>query len=178
MPRRTTEEGVGPPPDLAADMAAVASLDIEGLRDRWKALFRKPAPAHLPRYLLLRIILYRMQANVLGDLDRETVRYLDRVAAEWKKRRASGEKRSSKSPPPIPPVPDRRSLKPGTILVREHAGELQRVVVLDKGFTWNGTSYRSLSEVACAITGTKWNGPRFFGLRQRKGASEGEEAAP
>jgi Protein of unknown function (DUF2924) len=67
----------------------------------------------------------------------------------------------------IPPLPERRSLKPGTELVREHAGALHRVVVLADGFAWNGARYRSLSEVARAITGTNWNGPRFFGLRDK-----------
>ncbi len=88
------------------------------------------------------------------------------MAEDWQKRRAAGQ-RSSKRPPPIPPVPDKRSLKPGTILAREHNGELHRVMVLDDGFAWNGATYRSLSEVARAITGTNWNGPRFFGLRDK-----------
>ena len=61
----------------------------------------------------------------------------------------------------------RRSLKPGTELVREHAGTLHRVIVVKDGFAWKGATYRSLSEVARAITGTNWNGPRFFGLRDR-----------
>lgn len=151
---------------LSQEVAALASLDLEELRGRWRKLFRGRAPAHLPRYLLLRIIAYRIQANALGDLDRETVRFLDAVAEDWQKRRAAGQ-RSSKRPPPIPPVPDKRSLKPGTILAREHDGELHRVVVLDDGFAWNGATYRSLSEVARAITGTNWNGLRFFGLRDK-----------
>jgi hypothetical protein len=57
-------------------------------------------------------------------------------------------------------------------LVREHAGELQRVVVLENGFAWNGTTYQSLSEVARAITGTNWSGPRYFGLRDRTDPGE------
>ncbi len=151
---------------LSQEVAALASLDLEELRGRWRKLFRGPAPAHLPRYLVLRIVAYRIQANALGDLDREAVRFLDAVAEDWQKRRAAGQKHS-KRPPPIPPVPDKRSLKPGTILAREHNGELHRVMVLDDGFAWNGTTYRSLSEVARAITGTNWNGPRFFGLRDK-----------
>ena len=67
----------------------------------------------------------------------------------------------------FPPVPDRRGLKPGTILVREHAGVLHRVVVMENGFAWEGKTFRSLSEAAQAITGTNWNGPRFFGLRSK-----------
>ncbi len=151
---------------LSDEVAALASLNLEELRGCWRKVFRAPAPAHLPRYLVLRIIAYRIQANALGDLDRETVRFLDAVAEEWQKRRTAGQG-NSKRPPPIPPVPDKRSLKPGTILAREHEGELHRVMVLDDGFAWNGATYRSLSEVARAITGTNWNGPRFFGLRDK-----------
>ena len=145
-------------------------LSLDQLRVRWRKLFRRPAPAHLPRYLLFRVIACRIQANALGDLDKEAVRFLDAVAADWQKRRAAGET-NSKRPPPVPPVPARRSLKPGTILAREYAGELQRVVVLEDGFAWNGKPYRSLSEVARAITGTNWNGPRFFGLRDKTRAA-------
>jgi len=160
-----------PPPSseaskLSEEVAALTPLTLDELRTRWRKLFRAPAPAHLPRYLLLRILAYRVQANALGDLDWETVRFLDAVAQDWLKRRAAV-KTSSKRPPPIPPVPSQRSLKPGTILAREHEGGLHRVMVLDGGFAWNGATYRSLSEVARAITGTNWSGPRFFGLRDK-----------
>jgi hypothetical protein len=63
--------------------------------------------------------------------------------------------------------PSRHGLQPGTILVREWDGEPRRVMVLDEGFAWNGTTYRSLTEIAFAMTGTRWSGPRFFGLRSR-----------
>ena len=69
------------------------------------------------------------------------------------------------------PLPELRAVKPGTLLVREWDGTLQRVVVLESGFAWNGVTYESLSKVARAITGTNWNGPRFFGLRDRARAS-------
>jgi len=61
----------------------------------------------------------------------------------------------------------RTELRPGTLLTREWGGHLQQVMVLPDGFTWNGKAYRSLSKVAFAITGSRWNGPRFFGLRDR-----------
>jgi hypothetical protein len=158
---------VGPDPRIDAELESLGSQDIHALRKRWRKLFRNPAPPHLPRYLLLRMVAYRIQADAFGDLDRETVRFLDQVAKDWQSRRRSGEIRPPKSPPPIPPVLGKRSLKAGAILVREHAGELQRVVVLENGFAWNGTTYQSLSEVARAMTGTNWNGPRFFGLREK-----------
>ena len=159
--------------EVSAAVAALEELDIHELRIRWRKLFRSSAPAHLPRYLLLRIIAYRIQANAYGDLDRETARYLDRIAKDYQRRRAAGETGSGKKPPPVPPVPENRSLKPGTILAREHDGLLHRVVVIEGGFAWNDTKYRSLSEVARAITGTNWNGPRFFGLRDRKQPQQG-----
>ena len=154
-------------PDVSAQLAALEELDVHGLRLRWRKLFRKPPPPHLPRYLLLRIIAYRIQANAYGDLDRETVRFLDRVAREREKRREAGGTSAKKTSPLVPPVLEKRSLKLGTILVREHEGELNKVIVVEGGFAWNETTYRSLSEVARAITGTNWNGPRFFGLRDR-----------
>jgi hypothetical protein len=100
----------------------------------------------------LRIIAYRLQADVHGDVDPATVRSLDRLAK-------AGASRSAL-------LPDASTVRPGTLLVREWDGMLHRVTALDQGFAWNGTSYRSLSQVARAITGTRWNGPRFFGLRE------------
>jgi hypothetical protein len=154
-------------PNLERELASLGGLDIDGLRLRWRKLFRSPAPPHLPRYLLLRIIAYRLQANVYGDLDRETVRFLDQVANDWKKQRGSNRPRKPRAVPPIPPVRNHRSLKAGTLLAREHGGIMHRVVVVPDGFLWNETTYGTLSEVARAITGTNWNGPRFFGLRDR-----------
>jgi hypothetical protein len=95
-----------------------------------------------------------MQADALGDLDRATVRFLERLA--------TGGRRSSA---PVP-IPQTRSIKPGTLLRREWQGVMHSVTVTEGGFAWNGATYRSLSEVARAITGTRWNGPRFFGLRE------------
>jgi hypothetical protein len=165
---------------VEAEVAGLSGLGLDDLRVRWRKLFRTTAPAHLPRYLLLRIIAYRIQANAFGDLDRETVRFLDKIARDREVRIASGGK--SKGAPPVPPVPEGRSLKAGTLLVREHEGTMQRVMVMEDGFAWNETTYRSLSEVARAITGTNWNGPRFFGLRDRpkptRSRAEPEEARP
>jgi hypothetical protein len=108
---------------------------------------------------------YRVQANAFGDLDRETLRTLERIARAHR----AGERK------PVPAAPDPRTLKPGTVLLREHDGHMQAVTVMPDGFAWRGTTYSSLSKVALAITGTHWNGPRFFGLRDRapRGGSEG-----
>ena len=140
------------------EIAHLRGLDLGGLRARWRSLTGRAAPSHLPRTLLLRALAYRVQAAALGDLDKPTIRLLDRIADE-----ALAGKRVEV------PVPDRAGLKPGTVLVREWEGTPERVMVLADGFAWNGGTYPSLSKVARAITGTRWNGPRFFGLRDQKG---------
>lgn len=159
-----------------SELEALQGMDIDGLRVRYRQLHRKAAPAHLPRWLLLRIVAYRAQALALGDLDPETIRFIDRVARDQKRGRpkeGSGGTapagQSGADGTTVAPVPYR--LRPGTQLVREHNGALHRVVVMEQGFSWNGRIFSSLSEVARTITGTSWNGPAFFGLRSRKGLS-------
>jgi hypothetical protein len=105
------------------------------------------------------MIAYRLQADRLGDLDRDTQRFLDRVAAGTR----NGDQLPAKGD-------HRHGLQSGSVLVREWDGKPQRVMVLDQGFAWNGTTYRSLTEIAFAMTGTRWSGPRFFGLRREKPA--------
>jgi Protein of unknown function (DUF2924) len=142
--------------ELEDEIAHLRDLDLGGLRARWHSVFRRKAPDHLPRHLLYRMIAYRLQAERLGDLDRDTQRFLDQVATGTR----NGDER--------PPKRDHRhGLQPGTVLVREWDGKPQRVMVLDQGFAWNGTTYRSLTEIAVAMTGTRWSGPRFFGIRTR-----------
>ena len=111
-----------------------------------------------PRHLLFRILAYRLQADRLGDLDADSRRLLDRIGSESLDRidRLVADLNRS-----------RTELRPGTLLTREWDGQLQLVMVLADGFSWNGNTYRSLSKVAFAITGARWNGPRFFGLRDR-----------
>jgi len=140
------------------EIAHLRGLDLDGLRARWRSLTGRVASPHLPKTLLLRVLAYRVQAAALGDLDKATARFLDRIADETR----SGQRVDV-------PVPDRAGLKPGTVLVREWEGTPQRVMVLAEGFAWNGETYASLSKAARAITGTRWNGPCFFGLRDQKG---------
>jgi hypothetical protein len=139
--------------EIETEIAPLRDLDLAGLRARWRTSFGRQAPAHLPRHLLLRLLAHRIQADVLGDLDAATARVLDRLAG-----RGSGD---------TTPIANDVGLRAGTLLVREWNGASHRVMVLDEGFAWNGGSYKSLSKVARAITGTRWNGPRFFGLREK-----------
>jgi hypothetical protein len=142
------------------EIAHLRGLDLKGLRARWQSVFQRPAPSHLPRQLLFAIIAYRIQADRFGDLDHETRQVLDRTDA-----RESGAAMSAR----LASFDQKRTeLTPGTVLVREWERKSQRVMVMADGFAWNGQNYDSLSKVAFAITGTKWNGPRFFGLRDKE----------
>ena len=151
------------------EIAHLRGLDLGGLRARWRGVFQRQAPAHLTRHLLFAVIAYRIQADRVGDLDHETRQVLDRTVAKevgsaMSSRLASFDQK-------------RTELTPGTVLVREWDPQSQRVMVMANGFAWNGQTYDSLSKVAFAITGTKWNGPRFFGLRDQ-GDRPAMEARP
>jgi Protein of unknown function (DUF2924) len=142
------------------EIVHLRGLDLKGLRARWRSVMQRPAPDHLPRHLLFAIIAYRIQADRLGDLGHETKQILDctdskDTGAVMSARLVSFDQK-------------RTELTPGTVLVREWDRQSQRVMVMAGGFAWNGRSYDSLSKVAFAITGTKWNGPRFFGLRDKE----------
>ena len=143
------------------EIAHLRGLDLKGLRSRWQSVFQRPSPDHLPRHLLFAIIAYRIQADRLGDLDHETKQVLDRTV--------SNETGAASSARLVSFDQKRTELTPGTVLVREWDRHSQRVMVMADGFAWNGQTYDSLSKVAFAITGTKWNGPRFFGLRDKEG---------
>ena len=151
------------------EIAHLRGLDLKGLRSRWQSVLQRPAPAHLTRHLLLAVIAYRLQADRFGDVDHATLQVLDRTVAKeagpaMSARLASFDQK-------------RTEFTPGTVLVREWDRQSQRVMVMADGFAWNGQTYDSLSKVAFAITGTKWNGPRFFGLRD-KGDRPAMEARP
>ena len=119
---------------VAAEIAALRDLDQDDLRRRWRMLSGKPAPLHLPRALLVRLIAYRLQANAFGDLDSKSRRLLDGLAR-------SGKGAGKNDETGVPPRPELRPLLPGTHLVREHEGVLHRVMVLEEGFAWNGSTY-------------------------------------
>jgi Protein of unknown function (DUF2924) len=161
MPRVMIDPAVPDRRALDNEIARLRGLDVGELRARWHTVFRRRAPPHLPRHLLFRILAYRLQADRLGNLDADSRRRLDRLgsgSAESMDRLVADLNRA------------RTELRPGTLLTREWDGHLQRVTVLADGFVWNGKTYRSLSKVAFAITGSRWNGPRFFGLRDKPGS--------
>ena len=141
---------------LNVEIARLRDLDVGELRGRWHTVFRRRPPPRLPRHLLFRVLAYRLQADQLGDLDGECQRLLDRSGSPENAGRRAVDL-------------DRRTaeLRPGTVLGREWNGQMHRVAVLADGFAWNGKTYPSLSKVTFAITGTRWSGPKFFGLRDK-----------
>ena len=151
MPKRRPSRGVDegllrptPRPDgvLALDdtIAALVELDGNGLCLQWRNRLGGTPPAHLPRWLLMRILAYRIQAAALGPLDKETLRIL---------RQRKGEAPAPSDGHPfkarIGTTREGAKLKAGALLAREWNGKLERVMVLDKGFTWNGETYGSAS---------------------------------
>jgi hypothetical protein len=145
------------------EIAHLRGLDLKGLRSRWQTVFQRSAPAHLTRYLLFAVIAYRIQVDRYGDLDHATRQVLERTDSREARPAMSARLASFDQ--------KRTELTPGTVLVREWDRQAQRVMVMADGFAWNGQTYDSLSKVAFAITGTKWNGPRFFGLRDKEDRS-------
>jgi hypothetical protein len=147
---------------VEAEIARLRGLDAKMLHARWRTSFGQDAPTHVARHLLFAMLAYHLQAEAMGDLDAETVRFLKQVDLAPSKHAAV----------PLTQAFERRrrDLSPGTVLTREWSGQHHRVMVLDGGFVWEGRTYSSLSEIAKVITGTKWNGPRFFGLRDKKHA--------
>ena len=162
MGRARSVARTGPERSLEEEIARLRGLDIEALRARWRTVFGGKAPPHLPRHLLFAIIAYRIQAEVFGDLDAETLRLLKKINLAPSKTEAV----------PLTEALERRrrELSPGTTLIRDWNGQIHRVMVVEQGFAWEGTTYDSLSKIAQAITGSKWNGPRFFGLRDKSSA--------
>lgn len=131
-------------PDVVveAEVEALAALDLEGVRAAWRARYGAP-PRLRSVDLLRRRLAWRMQADAFGGFDAETLRLL-----------------AARTPAKGGPA-----VEPGVRLVREWKGERHEVQVLEGGVVHRGTAYASLSEAARAITGVRWNGPRFFGLR-------------
>jgi hypothetical protein len=138
---------------IAGELAGLPDLDREALIEKWHALYGIEPPDGLRNKFLIHAIAYRLQEKTLGGLKPSTIRFLEK---------ASDENGSAK---PILPM---TCIKPGTRLLREWHGVTHEVVILEDGVQWSGKHYRSLSEVARAITGARWSGPLFFGLKKQE----------
>jgi len=134
-------------------VANLEGLDLNGLRRQWRAHLGGEAPAHLSRWLLMKVLAYRLQSDAFGDLEKSIRRILrsgkeDGVGAPFDRR--------------APRTREGLDLKAGALLMREWNGRLERVMILDEGFAWNGQTFGSLSQIAKAMTGTNWNGHRIL----------------
>jgi Protein of unknown function (DUF2924) len=132
-------------------------LELHELRELWCRLYKTATAPRLSNDLLMRAVAYRMQELAAGGLRPELQRQLQQIARQL---RQTG--RVTTRP--------RARLKPGTRLLREWQGRNHEVLVLDDGFSWQSTHYRSLSAIARKITGTAWSGPLFFGLKANRSA--------
>ena len=139
---------------LDAQMRNLEEASVLQLRALWRERHGGDVPKGFSKDLLARALAYQNQEEILGSLERAYERRLD----EGKRSGSTAE----------------LHLKPGSVVVREYQGQVHAVTILPNGFSWQGETYASLSTIARKITGTIWNGPRFFGLRQR---SKGKHAA-
>lgn len=150
---------------VAAELAVLHACSIHDLRERWRALFRtEPPPAFGPD-LLRRSIAQKLQEDAYGKLSSAVQRELNHIVAALERK-------------PTAKIVLPRRIKPGSVLVREWKAKTHRVTVLDNGFSYDGRAYPSLSEIARAITGTRWNGPKFFGLRPADRSSDEQPINP
>lgn len=149
MKRNSSRSGTR---SLTEELAELRGLDLAALKQRWRLLFRTEAPVRIGHAPLLQAVAYRLQERVLGGLRPSTRRLLERTVEDKVDRRPPSEAPATK-------------VTPGSVLIREWHGVSHRVTVLADGVLLRGARYRSLSEVARKITGTRWSGPRFFGLR-------------
>jgi DUF2924 family protein len=149
---------------------------IELLRRQYRSLTGKATHASVPRFVLARAVAYERQVREHGGLSPRVLSALAAVAKE-------------DLGPPGRNITSSEAgslvgIRPGTILVREHQNVLHRVIALETGFSWNGTTFTSLSAAARAITGVRWNGRRFFGLQEKrlvrlaKSSKEQDKVAP
>jgi hypothetical protein len=148
MPRGTTDDVA-----LEAEIGGLPDLSLIELRNRWKTLFGHPAPKSLRRNFSARAVAYQMQVEAYGGLSVATKRRLREIANAVRTGDANAMLGSSR-------------IKPGTQMIRQWQKTTHTVTALAEGFEWNRRTYKSLSAVANAITGTNWNGFAFFGIKR------------
>jgi hypothetical protein len=150
---------------VEAEIAFLGGLSLEALKARWLELKGIPLPKFMRRGLMTKAVVHAIRESAFGGLDPATQKKLEQVIRQIV---PSGQK-----PPPTP-----NRIKTGTRLVREWRGRVHEVTVAPDGFIWNGMRHRSLSEIARLITGTRWNGWVFFGLKSAAGVNAKASSAP
>jgi hypothetical protein len=142
-----------PKTQVALELARLGTLSVKALKDYWRSLYDTEPPRYISRDLLTRAVSYRLQERAFGSLKPTTLRLLERLGGDHSANH------------PIHSAA--RKATDGTVLVRERRGVSHRVEVLDHGVVYQGQRHQSLSEVARLITGSRWSGPLFFGLKNR-----------
>ena len=133
--------------DIENEIERIQTLGLDDVRSLWQQTLKKGVPKALSRDLLVRMLAWHIQEQAFGGHDRATLKILAGYAKS------------------TPDAPRKRHLKPGTEIVREYQGERHTVIITAQAFRWREGDYPSLTAIARIITGTNWNGPRFFGLR-------------
>jgi hypothetical protein len=141
---------------LAEELAELPKLNRTQLQAKWCSALKQSRPPHPRKQLLVPLLAYKLQEQAYGGLKPEIKRRLRELANSF-------ESRPGQVSAKLLPV---ARAKPGTRLIRQWQGETHSVAVSDQGFEYKGERYKSLSQIARLITGTRWSGPLFFGLKQ------------
>lgn len=143
---------------LAQQLAELPHLKRPALQEQWKRLFGSAPSPRMRRDFMIPILAYRIQEQAFGSISLRTRKRLQELTQQVERS-------------PTGSICERPALRPGTRLVRQWGNQVHLVTAEAKGFEYKGSRYRSLSEIAHLITGTKWSGPLFFGLKGKKNNS-------
>jgi hypothetical protein len=152
------------PQKLASQLDRLHELDTEELREQWQTLFGADPPSKLRSSLMIQGIAYRLQEKALGGLKPVTLRLLERIADDAAARRQ------------VSIAPEKIRVSAGTVLIREWHGTKHQVTVARDGFLYRAKRFHSLSQIARMITGSRWSGPLFFGLKSSRKEQSNEAA--
>jgi Protein of unknown function (DUF2924) len=150
------------PDPIAHRLTTLPKLSKTDLCELWKQLFDDSPPSHLRRHLMIPILAYRLQEQAFGSLSSASRGRLRQLARAFE----------ANSNGAIPSIP---ALKPGTRLIRQWRDQVHLVNVETSGYEYQGARYQNLSEIARLITGTRWSGPLFFGIKREQGDSKSRE---
>jgi len=141
---------------LEREIAGLPKMNIAELRAKWRSRLKQPPPAHIRKQLMVPLLAYKLQEQAYGGLKPEIRRQIEKLGAIYQR----DPKAKTNSLPT-----GQQSIKPGTRLLRQWNGKTHQVMVVEGGFEYDGARYKSLSVIARLITGTRWSGPLFFGVK-------------
>ena len=140
--------------EISSEIARLLEVKVSELKDQWRAMYGNEPPPRSSKKFLISAIAYKIQEHAFGSLKSSVIRLLEHAAQNL-----GGTQ--------TPPARQITRAKTGTVLIREWQGKSHNVTVLERGVLYRKKNYRSLSQVARLITGCRWSGPLFFGLRGR-----------